>query len=35
MDFRGNTKHKLIQTGIAPFYVVAEPLLYDYFSKLG
>jgi hypothetical protein len=34
MDFNLNAKHKLIQTGIALFYVVAEILLYDYFSKL-
>jgi len=34
MDFNVNTKHKLIQSGIALFYVAAEILLYDYFSKL-
>jgi hypothetical protein len=33
MDFRENAKHKLIQSGIALFYVIAEILLYDYFSK--
>jgi hypothetical protein len=33
MDFRENTKHKLIQSGIALFYVVVEILLYDFFSK--
>jgi hypothetical protein len=33
MDFREDTKHKLIQSGIALFYVVAEVLLWDYFSK--
>lgn len=34
MDFGVNTKHKLIQSGIALFYVVAEILLYDYFSNI-
>jgi hypothetical protein len=34
MDFRVNTRHKLIQTGIALFYVTAEILIYGYFSNL-
>jgi hypothetical protein len=34
MDFNVNAKHKLIQSGIALFYVAAEILLYEYFSKL-
>jgi hypothetical protein len=34
MDFGRNTKHKLIQSGIALFYVIAEILLYGYFSNL-
>jgi len=34
MDFNVNTKHKLIQSGIALFYVAAEILLYDYFSGI-
>jgi hypothetical protein len=29
MDYRENTKHKLIQSGIALFYVIAELLLLD------
>jgi hypothetical protein len=33
MDFGENTKHKLIQSGIALVYVVSEILLYGYFSK--
>jgi hypothetical protein len=33
MDFRENAKHKLIQSGIALFYVVAEILLFEYFSS--
>jgi hypothetical protein len=31
MDFRENAKHKLIQSGIALFYVVAESLLLLWF----
>jgi hypothetical protein len=34
MDFGLNTKHKLIQSGIALFYVIGEILLYDYFAGL-
>jgi hypothetical protein len=34
MDFRYNTKNKLIQSGIALVYVVGEILLYGYFSQL-
>jgi hypothetical protein len=33
MDFREDTKNKLIQSGIALFYVIAEILLFEYFSK--
>jgi hypothetical protein len=32
MDFGINTKHKLIQSGIALFYVLAEIFIYAYFS---
>jgi hypothetical protein len=31
MDFRDNTRHKLIQSAMALFYVIAEILAYDYF----
>jgi hypothetical protein len=34
MDFAKHEKHKLIQTGIALFYVIAELLLFYYFSSL-
>lgn len=34
MDFRENARHKLIQSGIALFYITAEILLFDYFSRL-
>jgi hypothetical protein len=34
MDFGENTRHKLIQSGIALVYVVGEILLYGYLSKL-
>jgi hypothetical protein len=33
MDFREGAKHKLIQSGIALFYVIVEILLFEYFSK--
>lgn len=32
LDFRENTKHKLIQSGIALSYLLAELLLYAYFT---
>ena len=32
MDFQENAKHKLIQSGIAFAYIVAEILLFEYFS---
>jgi hypothetical protein len=32
MDFKENMKHKLIQSAIALFYVVAEVLLFEYFA---
>ncbi len=34
MDFRENAKHKLIQSGIALAYIVAEILLFEYFSNI-
>ncbi len=34
LDFAVNARHKLIQSGIALFYVIAEILLYEYFSSL-
>jgi hypothetical protein len=33
LDFRENTKHKLIQSGIALSYLIAELLLYAYFAN--
>lgn len=33
MDFGINTKHKVIQSGIALFYVLAEILIFSYFSS--
>jgi hypothetical protein len=33
LDFRENAKHKLIQSGIALSYLLAELLLYAYFTK--
>jgi hypothetical protein len=33
-DFSVNAKHKLIQSGIALFYVIVEILVIDYFSGL-
>jgi hypothetical protein len=35
MDFGENTRHKLLQSAIALFYVVVEILLYNYFTQLG
>jgi hypothetical protein len=34
MDFNRDTKHKLIQSGIALLYVIAEILIYDCVAKL-
>jgi hypothetical protein len=33
MDFAKDGKHRIIQSGIALFYIIAEILLFEYFSS--